>query len=183
MFDTFNVHKELLQGVLDENLEKHLDTSSDDPEYYTFQTKSLDCCLSTYYLDDDGCLHQTKYSTLEDDYGSSSNIKFSATAVTDYVTFYDIFTTDEYQIWVDIRCHIRNGILQEHFEIARIEKTPLSEIQISHYKTKETWHEIEQMPLFKVLKLVKYLRTKTTNLFHAIERFLDKRTRGKHFPY
>ena len=182
MFDTFNVHKVLLQGLLDEEYENRLDTSSDDSEYYTFQTKSLDCCLTTYYLDDDGCLYQTKYSALEDDYGSASNLKFPVTAVTDYITFHDLFSTDEYQIWIDIRCHIRNGVLQDHFEIVSIQKTPISELQTNSCKIKEVWSEVEQMPLYKVLKVIKKIRLIVTNLFHKIERFLDERTRGKHFP-
>jgi hypothetical protein len=148
MFDTLLVKKSLLKGVIPEEYEPFLESGDG---YYDFQTKDLMNLMFYYYLEEDLHLYVKEYSW---DGEQSRAEEKKKTNETQYITYYDLFTTKTESIFLTIKSHIVDGKLYGS-ELVSIEKTNLEEEAIKLKKSKEKWARQEarwEMKLFRFLQ-------------------------------
>lgn len=147
MFDTIVIKKSLLENVIPEEFKPFLEGCSDG--YLDFQTKDLDNFLNYYYIEEDLQLYCKKYNYAEEKLSSKEKIN-----VTQYISYYDLFETKTERIFLTIKCHVVDGILQESV-LESVEKTNLEEEALEFKKTKEKRDKQEaqwEMKLFRFLQ-------------------------------
>ena len=147
MFDTIVIKKSLLENVIPEEFKPFLRGCSDG--YLDFQTKDLDNFLNYYYIEEDLQLYCKRYMYDAEHMSEKEKIN-----VTQYITYYDLFETKTERIFLSIKCHLVDGILQES-SLESIERTNLEEEAFEFKKTKEKRDKPEaqwEMKLFRFLQ-------------------------------
>ena len=146
MFDTIIIKKSLLENVIPEEYLSYID---DTDGYFDFQTKDLDNFLHNYYIEEDLQLYCKRYNYAEEKLSSKEKVN-----VTQYISYYDLFTTKTERIFLTIKSHIIDGILQESV-IESIEKTNLEQEAIEWQKIQKKRAREEaqwEMKLFRFLQ-------------------------------
>lgn len=150
MFDTIVIKKSLLENVIPEEFKPFLEGCSDG--YLDFQTKDLDNFLHHYYIEDDLQLYiKENYYDNEGMIRSDDKKKVNATQ---YISYYDLFETKTERIFLTIKSHLVDGILQESV-IESIERTNLEQEALEWKKNKEMRDRQEaqwEMKLFRFLQ-------------------------------
>jgi hypothetical protein len=154
--------------------------------YCDFQTKDLDNSLTTFFIQADGSFvwEKREYTYKEPEFTSTKNWNFGTLEsvgepeiVVDtrsaYISFYDIYTTDEERIFVTFKAHVNNGKLVEPITIESIERTNLKEEAEKHKKAREQRNKTEATWEWQLATFLNKIRWKTTRFFYPLTRTLD----------
>ena len=178
MFDTIVIKKSLLENVIPEEFKPFLEGCSDG--YLDFQTKDLDNFLNYYYIDEDLQLYCKKYM-----YGEERMSEKEKINVTQYITYYDLFETKTERVFLSIKCHLVDGILQES-SLESVERTNLEEEAIQLKKQREQWAKQEaqwEMKLFRFLQTCEWkwhrLTYKLDNSYNKFKTYLSETAKKK----
>jgi hypothetical protein len=185
MFDTINVDSKLL-NFLDEDIKHNLLLSNN---YFSFQTKDLENLLWTYTIKGNGQLYLLKNHLFDEIDGDKEPQLPEKIDLTDYIDFYDSFTTETHQVFLTLRAHIISGRL-EHIYVRTKEETLISDEEERIKKNSAYYSRVElqhEMKLFRLLqktetyiyKFIRPLRNFYTNFKYNLKEIAEKKAKNE----
>ena len=178
MFDTVLVSQSLIEKAIEDTDINLVPFEG----YFNFQTKDLDNCLSTFYIQADGKFFFDKqeyiYSlpvnldTFEDAHQPSKPLLIEDTRSA-YIEFYELYTTDSERVFVTFTAHLKHGLLNEPITIKSVERTNLKDERESQKHHKEHWHKITSTWQWKVATFIFDAKCFTKKFFRPLTRAID----------
>ena len=153
--------------------------------YYNFQTKDLDNCLTSFYIEADGSFTWEKQEYAYDAVLAEEMSRFKFTPqpigepemITDtrtaYIDFYDFCTNDKERLFVTFTAHVKNGELVEPLVLKSIERTNIEEERIQTEKTREQWRNTQYTWEWKLASFIFEIRWRVQRVFLPLFRKLD----------
>jgi predicted SnoaL-like aldol condensation-catalyzing enzyme len=171
MFDTIQVHASVLKDLIDdEDIIGRLNSpeEKEEPEYFSFQTKSLDSFLDVYTLKEDKWLYKTACQFVGGDPEyESSEVKTNTTAIVD---FYDYFHTEKYYVSLEIQMTVIDGQLSE-MHVTKLDKEPIEVNKLRHKHARLQYEYKESTWEMKVYRFLQKIEWKMWRLFRRVDKY------------
>lgn len=144
MFDTIYVDRKIIDVLLEKDIADVLLTH-DEGRYYSFQTKSIDNTLDSFYVDADMVLKRATWEN-EPDAAFWKETDREPYGFTGYVEFYDYVAVGSRSGRVVLCAHIIRGKIDGRVEIKNIELREKAELQEEARKVRDRWDGIKRTP-------------------------------------
>lgn len=155
MFDTILANRSIIDPLLKKEWISFMHTNEGD--YYYFQTKDLENFLWTYYIEEDKKIYVEKYHFEEDEEKFKKTVK-QEERITANINFYESFTTDTEEIWLEFKATIVRGVLED-IVIDKCETFCLKELAEKN-KIADQWRNkreaLWEMKLFRLLQTIEW---------------------------
>ena len=184
MFDNIYVAQSLIEKAV-EGTDVALEHFED---YYNFQSKDLDKCLTNFYIQADGSFvwefQEYEYNPLASEPEGGRYIwKFSTQRVGDpqmivdtrttYIDFYDSYATDNERLFITFTAHVKDGKLVEPITLKSVERTDIHKERDEAKKRREQWDKTENTWQYQLAVFISEVRWKITRLLYPLNKRLD----------
>jgi len=170
MYDTLRINRKWIDSLIEHRF--HLR----DDKYYSFQTKSLDCCLLEYIIEEDGSLlleHQDyEFSKTEKSVFNIpvmypiGEVEYIPQKYNTYIEFYDYFLTEDNkeEHWITFNATILDGVLSD-INVHSIEKYDLEERKRVNERHKNYWNKVHSSFYWQLSLGMLYLKRVVVSMF------------------
>lgn len=171
MYDTLRINKKWIDGLIEHRF------SLQDNKYYSFQTKSLDCALLEYIIEEDGSFvweHQEyQFSKTEKSafnipvMSPVGEVKYIPQKYNTYIEFYYYFITEDNkeEHFVTFNATILDGVLNE-INVHSIEKYDLEERKRIKERNKKYWDKVHSSFYWQLSMGMVYLKRVVLSMLH-----------------